>query len=38
VRDVWVAGEQVVGDGESLRVDRAKAQAGVAEAAARLRG
>jgi 5-methylthioadenosine/S-adenosylhomocysteine deaminase len=37
VRDVWVAGEQVVGDGESLRVDRAKAQAGVAEAAARLR-
>jgi 5-methylthioadenosine/S-adenosylhomocysteine deaminase len=38
VRDVWVAGEQVVGEGESLRVDRAKAQAGVAEAAARLRG
>jgi 5-methylthioadenosine/S-adenosylhomocysteine deaminase len=37
VRDVWVAGEQVVGDGESLRVDRAKAQAGVAEIAARLR-
>jgi 5-methylthioadenosine/S-adenosylhomocysteine deaminase len=38
VRDVWVAGEQVVGHGESLRVDRAKVQAGVAEAASRLRG
>jgi 5-methylthioadenosine/S-adenosylhomocysteine deaminase len=38
VRDVWVAGEQVVGEGESLRVDRAKIQAGVAESAARLRG
>ncbi|QWF80564.1 amidohydrolase family protein [Amycolatopsis sp. CA-230715] len=38
VRDVWVAGEQVVGDGESLRVDRAKVQASAAEAAARLRG
>jgi 5-methylthioadenosine/S-adenosylhomocysteine deaminase len=37
VRDVWVAGEQVVTDGESLRVDRAKVQAGVAETAARLR-
>ncbi|WP_329053615.1 amidohydrolase [Amycolatopsis sp. NBC_01488] len=37
VRDVWVAGEQVVADGESLRVDRAKVQAGVAETAARLR-
>jgi 5-methylthioadenosine/S-adenosylhomocysteine deaminase len=37
VRDVWVAGEQVVGDGESLRVDRAKIQAAVAESAARLR-
>ncbi|MEC3981540.1 amidohydrolase family protein [Amycolatopsis sp. H20-H5] len=38
VRDVWVAGEQVVGEGESLRVDRAKVQASVAETAARLRG
>jgi 5-methylthioadenosine/S-adenosylhomocysteine deaminase len=37
VRDVWVAGEQVVGDGESLRVDRAKIQANVAEVSARLR-
>lgn len=37
VRDVWVAGEQVVADGESLRVDRAKVQAEVAETAARLR-
>lgn len=37
VRDVWVAGEQVVADGESLKVDRAKVQAGVAETAARLR-
>jgi 5-methylthioadenosine/S-adenosylhomocysteine deaminase len=37
VRDVWVAGEQVVGDGESLRVDRAKIQAAVAEIATRLR-
>jgi 5-methylthioadenosine/S-adenosylhomocysteine deaminase len=38
VRDVWVAGEQVVGEGESLRVDRAKVQAAVAEVASRLRG
>ncbi|WP_158879558.1 amidohydrolase family protein [Amycolatopsis anabasis] len=38
VRDVWVAGEQVVGEGESLRVDRDKVQHGVAEAAARIRG
>jgi 5-methylthioadenosine/S-adenosylhomocysteine deaminase len=37
VRDVWVAGAQVVADGESTRVDRAKVQAGVAETAARLR-
>jgi 5-methylthioadenosine/S-adenosylhomocysteine deaminase len=37
VRDVWVAGEQVVADGESTRVDRAKIQAGVADTAARLR-
>lgn len=38
VRDVWVAGEQVVAAGESTRVDRAAAQADVAKAAARLRG
>lgn len=38
VRDVWVAGEQVVTDGEATRVDRRAAQADVAEAAARLRG
>ena len=37
VTDVWVAGEHVVADGEPTRVDRAKAQADVAEAAARLR-
>ncbi len=37
VSEVWVAGEQVVADGESTRVDRAAAQAGVASAAARLR-
>jgi 5-methylthioadenosine/S-adenosylhomocysteine deaminase len=37
VRDVWVAGEQVVAGGESVKVDRAKVQAGVAETAARLR-
>ncbi len=37
VRDVWVAGEQVVAEGESLRVDRAKVQAEVAETSARLR-
>ena len=37
VRDVWVAGRQVVANGESTRVDRAKAQAAVAVAAARLR-
>ncbi|GAB3480415.1 5-methylthioadenosine/S-adenosylhomocysteine deaminase [Amycolatopsis cihanbeyliensis] len=37
VRDVWVAGEQVVAEGESTRVDRAAAQAEVATAAARLR-
>ncbi|MBK1784637.1 amidohydrolase family protein [Prauserella cavernicola] len=38
VRDVWVAGEQVVAEGESLRVDRAEAQANVATAAAHVRG
>ncbi|SEP52037.1 amidohydrolase family protein [Amycolatopsis saalfeldensis] len=37
VRDVWVAGEQVVADAEPTRVDRAKIQADVAETAARLR-
>lgn len=37
VRDVWVAGDQVVADGESTRVDRAEAQAGVAAVSARLR-
>jgi len=37
VRDVWVAGEQVVGSGESTRVDRAAAQADVGRIAARLR-
>ena len=37
VRDVWVAGEQVVADGESVKVDRAKVQAAVAETSARLR-
>ncbi|WP_116043128.1 amidohydrolase family protein [Amycolatopsis palatopharyngis] len=37
VRDVWVAGEQVVGGGESTRVDRGAAQASVATAAARIR-
>ncbi|GAA1196498.1 amidohydrolase family protein [Prauserella alba] len=37
VRDVWVAGEQVVADGESSRVDRRRAQADVAAAASRLR-
>ena len=37
VRDVWVAGRHVVANGEATRTDRAKAQAAVAEAAARLR-
>jgi 5-methylthioadenosine/S-adenosylhomocysteine deaminase len=37
VRDVWVAGEQVVGFGESLRVDRAKIQSDSAKISARLR-
>ncbi|EHR63928.1 amidohydrolase family protein [Saccharomonospora cyanea] len=37
VTDVWVAGERVVADGEPTRIDRAKAQADVAEAAAHLR-
>jgi 5-methylthioadenosine/S-adenosylhomocysteine deaminase len=37
VRDVWVAGERVLADGESVRVDRSKAQAGARESATRLR-
>ncbi|MQA08535.1 MAG: amidohydrolase family protein [Pseudonocardiaceae bacterium] len=37
VSDVWVAGEPVVADGETTRVDRRKAQAEVAAVAARLR-
>ena len=36
VRDVWVAGEQVLTEGESPRADRAKVQAAAREAAARL--
>ncbi|TVT52941.1 amidohydrolase [Amycolatopsis rhizosphaerae] len=38
VRDVWVAGEKVIADGEPVRVERAKAQEAAREAAARLRG
>ena len=37
VRDVWVAGEQVLADGEPTRVDRHAAQAGARAVAARLR-
>ncbi|WP_027941574.1 amidohydrolase family protein [Amycolatopsis taiwanensis] len=37
VADVWVAGERVVAGGEPVRVDRAKVQAEVREAATRLR-
>lgn len=37
VRDVWVAGDQVVAEGESLRVDRTEIQAEVAQTSARLR-
>lgn len=37
VRDVWVAGEQVVAGSETVRVDRAKIQSGARESAARLR-
>ncbi|MET9631540.1 amidohydrolase [Lentzea sp. NPDC006480] len=37
VTDVWVAGDQVVAGGESTRVDRAEAQAGVTAVARRLR-
>jgi 5-methylthioadenosine/S-adenosylhomocysteine deaminase len=36
VREVWVAGEQVVADHEPTRVDRAEAQAAVAAVASRL--
>ncbi len=37
VRDVWVAGEQILADGESPRVDREKAYAAASESAARIR-
>jgi 5-methylthioadenosine/S-adenosylhomocysteine deaminase len=37
VRDVWVAGEQVVADREPTKVDRAKAQAAAGEVTTRLR-
>ncbi|GAB2979263.1 ethylammeline chlorohydrolase [Amycolatopsis acidiphila] len=37
VRDVWVAGEQVLADGESTRTDRRKAAEAAKESAARLR-
>ncbi len=37
VRDVWVAGEQVLADGEPTRVDRAAATADVRAVAARIR-
>ena len=37
VRDVWVAGEQVVAEGEPTMVDRQQAQADVAAATARVR-
>jgi 5-methylthioadenosine/S-adenosylhomocysteine deaminase len=36
VRDVWVAGEQVIAAGEPTRVDRAAATAALRAAAARL--
>jgi 5-methylthioadenosine/S-adenosylhomocysteine deaminase len=38
VRDVWVAGEQVLADGEPTRVDRSRAQSDARAVAARLRG
>ena len=38
VRDVWVAGEQVLADGEPTRVDRARTTAAVRAVSARLRG
>jgi len=37
VRDVWVAGDQVLADGEPTRVDRARVQADARAVAARLR-
>jgi 5-methylthioadenosine/S-adenosylhomocysteine deaminase len=36
VREVWVAGEQMVADGQPLRVDRAAAQRAVASATAHM--
>jgi len=38
VRDVWVAGDQVIKDGEPQRADREKVLAGAKEATARLLG
>lgn len=38
VRDVWVAGDQVLTDGEPTQVDRAQAQSDARRVAARLRG
>jgi 5-methylthioadenosine/S-adenosylhomocysteine deaminase len=38
VRDVWVAGEQVLAEGEPVRVDRAAATAEARAVAARIRG
>ncbi|TWF77559.1 5-methylthioadenosine/S-adenosylhomocysteine deaminase [Pseudonocardia hierapolitana] len=38
VRDVWVAGEQVLADGEPTRVDRRAATVALRDVAARLRG
>lgn len=37
VRDVWVAGERVLADGETIHVDRARVQADARAVAARLR-
>jgi 5-methylthioadenosine/S-adenosylhomocysteine deaminase len=38
VRDVWVAGEQVLADGEPTRVDRRAATVALRDVAGRLRG
>ncbi|KAA9151909.1 amidohydrolase [Amycolatopsis acidicola] len=38
VRDVWVAGDQVLAEGESTRADSAKVRAAAKESAARIRG